>query len=75
MSTSSFWFTPRVGYKVMDRKTGRHVPPGGAKVPNTRYWLRKVAWGDGTKGAPPKPDAVAVKPKTKKKTKTKSEDS
>ena len=50
----------------MDPKTGRHVPPGGARVANKRYWLRKVAWGDGTKGEPPKP-------KPKKKTKKAAE--
>ena len=66
---STFWFIPKAGYKVMDPRTGRHVPPGGAKVPNQRYWLRKVAWGDGTKGEPPK---AKPKKKTKKAAETDS---
>lgn len=40
------------GPNVRDPETLRHLPPEGATVPRTTYWLRRIACGDVTETPP-----------------------
>jgi hypothetical protein len=37
---------PREGLKVLNPDSRLHLPPEGAEVPETSYWLRRLADGD-----------------------------
>lgn len=37
---------PAAGLKVRDPYTKRHLPESGKEVPESAYWLRRVAAGD-----------------------------
>lgn len=37
---------PADGRKVRDPVTKRHIPDEGKEVPETSYWLRRIAAGD-----------------------------
>lgn len=45
---------PAKGLQVRDPRTGEPLPPEGAQVPRTRYWLRRLRDGDVTEGRPAK---------------------
>lgn len=37
---------PASGRSVRDPKTKRHLPPEGAEVPESIFWVRRLAEGD-----------------------------
>jgi len=37
---------PKPGVKVRDPKTLRHLPEAGREVPDSAYWMRRLAAGD-----------------------------
>lgn len=37
---------PKENLKIVDPVTGRALPPEGAKVVQSSYWLRRIAEGD-----------------------------
>ncbi|HEY1136573.1 MAG TPA: DUF2635 domain-containing protein [Xanthomonadaceae bacterium] len=48
---------PAADKVVIDPATRQRLPEAGAEVPETTYWLRRIADGDVTRAeaAPPKP--------------------
>ncbi len=52
---------PAPGRMVRDPISKRHLPGGGAEVPATNYWLRRLDAGDVVAAEPPKP-APMLKP-------------
>lgn len=37
---------PTEGLKVRDPETMRHIPESGKEVPESAYWIRRIACGD-----------------------------
>lgn len=43
---TSFFLRPAPGIRVADPLTGQYLPEGGALMPRSAFWLRRVADGD-----------------------------
>jgi hypothetical protein len=48
---------PAPGLKVRHPETKRHIPESGCDVPETSYWLRRLARGDVVRVANQIPDS------------------
>lgn len=60
----TLFLKPRRGLVVRDPDTAAVLPEGGARVPDSRYWRRRLASGDVERSRPaPKPRA-SKKPET-----------
>jgi len=49
--TKTVFVIPATGLKVADQERGGHLPEGGAEVPQTSYWNRRIKDGDVTVAA------------------------
>lgn len=49
------FITPAPGRLVRDPITRQHIPESGADVPESPYWLRRLAAGDVVAAAAPAP--------------------
>jgi hypothetical protein len=51
---------PAPGLKVRDPVSRLHLPLGGAEVPNTSFWIRRLQCGDVIEAKPPQPSATTT---------------
>lgn len=56
------YLIPKPGLRMRDPKTLELLPPEGAAVVMTSYWLRRVADGDASEGQPPRAGKASGKP-------------
>ena len=57
MNDDKMFVVPGKDLTVRDPVTREPLPPGGAEVPRSTYWLRRLRDGDVTEGKAPKSKA------------------
>jgi len=58
---STFFIRPAPGLRIADPATGNYLPEGGALMPRSGFWLRRLKDGDVIAAAPQETAKKAAK--------------